>query len=61
MFVGLSYQEIIRTIHKMEAEHLDQLKNPKPATDLDYFRNGLFVLRELKKRVKEEVMKKYRK
>ena len=45
----------------MEAEHLDQLKNPKPATDLDYFRNGLFVLRELKKRVKEEVMKKYRK
>jgi hypothetical protein len=61
MFVGLSYQEIVETIQKMEAEHIENLKNPKPSTDVDYFRNGLFVLRDLKKRIKLQVLKKYQK
>jgi hypothetical protein len=61
MFVGLTYKEIIETIQEMEAEHIENLKNPKPITDISYFRNGLFVLRDLKKRMKNQVIKKYRK
>ena len=59
MFVGLSYQEIVSTIQKMEEEYLQNVKNPTPATDVDFYRNGFFALRELKKRIKEEVKKKY--
>ena len=59
MFVGLSYQEIVGIIQKMEKEHAEKLRSPSPSIDLDYYRNGLFVLRELKKRIKEQTVKKY--
>jgi hypothetical protein len=59
MFVGLSYQETVGIIQKMEKEHVEKLKNPAPAIDPSYYRNGLFVLRELKKRIKEHTVKKY--
>lgn len=60
MFVGLSYQETVGVIQKMEREHVEKLKDSSLAVDTSYYRNGLFVLRELKKRVKEETIKKYK-
>jgi hypothetical protein len=59
MFVGLSYQETIGIIQKMEKEHVEKLKNPSPSVDVSYYRNGLFVLRELRKRIREQTIKKY--
>jgi hypothetical protein len=44
----------------MEKEHIEKLKKSSLAVDTSYYRNGLFVLRELKKRIKEQTIKKYK-